>query len=316
MTPDNHPSDSGNCPELNEYDTTGFSAVVLCTAAGSLKYRGMAQKVHFMGLPYERIGSASAHTIQEGKYNEALSNRPDLVAAVKCLQIVTRYPGIIDGLFGEVCANDIRSYPVAFIANDIMLDLRRADGSWKALQKPSESASRDELVESLHLYLTGKQYSCDGVTEGRFRCGAACAVVLPDGSIRGIAGTMKLYFWFHTFTPSEISEYVEANETRLSSTNFGLHWEQPLLSSHIRSINGVERTEDDFPYITQYFQSFILGELPGLPSLLQSADIYRQKHSHGQITPEVKKCMRGLLKENGKPLHVSDAEWGAWNVGM
>ena len=293
----------------NEYIGPSLGAIVLCTSSESHKFQGMKRLLStgpYTALP---IGSAAAHTIPEVTYNAALSYRPDLVAAVKSIQIARRpLEPLLAGIFPD--KPSIVGLPVVFVSNDVMFDLRDKKGNWKPFQKPTTASTHDDFARIYRQYLGGLQYCCGDRIEARFRCGAAAAVVNPDGSRRGIAGVIEMFFWFDKFSDEEITHYLYTmSPENLHTSNFGLRWEHEDLASHIKQIDFTDSEAPDFSSQREYFTNLTKGALPGINNLIESAHKFSRARALGSITHEVDRLAKDLLSPQEQV-----GVWGTWHT--
>lgn len=279
-----------------------MNAIIVCTKPGSRKHTGILANLAASKFENAPVIPMTPHHVAETDFNH-FTTRADLVAAMKTLQAPQDPRPMVHHATGDHTIFQIGDGESVIVANDVMLDIRRKDDRWLAHNKPDALSSRGDIFTMLTSMVSPVNAGLSSTIDARIRVGAAafCA-----NSRRGIAGTTEKFMTLEPLDTNTIRLYMSNYPiSDLLNTNAGLRWEDPILSSRIRSINGIPiddpRFSDELSLLLRQAQ----GSLPEIDDLLTQANRFRLSGATGQLH-EVTSVARDVLPKRDA------GSWGVW----
>lgn len=260
-----------------ELDNVG--AVVL--RMGSFKHE-YAAPAYGAFLPTERVLRLETKTPEPRTY----PGKPEYIAAFKAAE-----GGVDFQSFATESGVDLSQREhVISIGQDVQLCM--PDG--EPIYKPSETATKDEIFDSMQDFLCQ-----DGGASFRLKSGSAVFGKNEHGEEKGVMLSSETRFTVSEFTPEELElyvygiegkngdnpDYLRAEVTKLSDdglidndemdfieggtsldrlkqTNGGFRWPHPVFLKHITSIDHVSQNEEGYDAKVQGLVQSVVGAAP------------------------------------------------------
>lgn len=304
------------------------AAVIVRTSPNSHKHIGMERLIQSAGLKHIAVGCATPNHIPEESFNDWTA-RPDIVAALKVLQLSSDKEAMVRGILGQEVAKGFSNSLIFSVASDVMLDTRPEKGKgWVVHNKPSEESSREEIFDGLCRALIPDValtvVANGGYIESRVRVGEAALCLQKE---RGVAGTIETFLWFAPYTEEQLALYVfgrkEALEKgysgveeeyqrllesgdvyqeelgllkeglsaeELRKTNLGWRWQHPIGRANLLAVGGVARDHPAFYEEREAFLKRVRGTPGERLKLLADAERFALAGSLGDLTGDVRKA--------------------------